>query len=133
MNTRLVLASPLGLAVLLWTAASAAADPLELYFRNVREYHHDNGEVHRFYLERDHTFAMKVEGKTIAGGTWTYSAGKDELCTRITTPNPPPPPPGLAPDAPRCQPAHTTYRPGVWWTERMANGMTERQVFMPRP
>jgi hypothetical protein len=112
--------------------AVSATDPLSLYYNNVREYHHDNGEVHRFYLEPDHTFAMMVGDKAIARGTWTYAAAGDELCTTITTPNPPPPPPGLAPGAPRCQTAHTGFKPGVWWEEVMANGLKERQVFVPR-
>jgi hypothetical protein len=118
--------------VLSASAAISGTDPLSLYFNNVREYHHEDGEVHRFLLEPNHTFAMMVGDKVFAGGTWTYAAAGDELCTSITTPNPPPAPPGVDPRAPRCQKAHTDFKPGVWWEEVMANGMKERQIFVPR-
>jgi hypothetical protein len=113
-------------------ATAAAAEPLDLYFNNVREYHHANGEVHRFFLNRDHTFAMMLNGKVFAAGTWTYEPATDTLCTSITTPNPPPPPPGKKPGDPRCSVAHTDYKPGVSWNETFANGQTERGIFVPR-
>ena len=113
-------------------AAQAAADPLDLYFNNALEHHHDNGEVHSLFLNRDHSFAMMVSGKVFAAGTWTYEPATDTLCTVITTPNPPPPPPGKKPTDPRCSPAHTSNKPGVSWDQVMANGQKERLIFVPR-
>jgi hypothetical protein len=113
-------------------AAAAAAEPLDIYFNNVLEHHHANGEVHRLFINRDHTSTMMLNGKVFAAGTWTYTPATDTLCTVITTPNPPPPPPGLKPTDPRCGPAHTDSKPGVAWDQTMSNGQTERLIFVPR-
>lgn len=114
-------------------SALAATDPLDLYFNNVLEHHHDDGQNHRFFLNRDHTFAMMSDGKLFAGGTWTYTPETNVLCTTITTPNPPPPPAGQKPTDPRCSPAETGHEVGVSWEQVMGNGQKERLVFVPRP